>query len=736
MKKLISFAVLLLALTGCYNYSALWDAVNSHEQRIARLERNCADMNNNLTSLTLLMEALRGNDFITGVSAIVENGVEIGYELTFAKSGTIKVYHTDSDTIPVLCVREDEDGIFYWTLNGEWILDDDGNKLPAAGPEGAAGITPQLKIEEDYWYVSYDEGTTWEQLGKASGEDGEDGKDGEDGDSLFMEVTEDEDFVYLTLADGTILNLPKRVSLGIEFDQEDLVVLTPDSSREVAYKITSHLPAVVEVLASGDVNAKVIPDAEDAFSGVIVINSGAVIDEYCKVIVLVSNGEKVIMRTLALEKEAIDVEDAAEVLGGSEGGEVELPYISNVSCSVDIPEEAQSWISVAADVDTKAMERRSIRLVLEPNNGPEREAVVVLHNDDRSLTLEFRIYQKPAVTHIDGYVETLQLAETGNGIDIVLMGDAYTADLIADNTYRNDMVYMYNNLFTEEPFNTFRNLFNVYYVNVVSETAGYDTEGETALEGFFGEGTLVGGSDSTCFKYAMNALTEERVNEALIIVAMNSDRYAGTCYMYFMSDMPGDYGSGPSIAYFPKGDSETMFAQLLHHEACGHGFSKLSDEYAYEDYGQIPDEEKVVTESQQDEWGWWKNIDFTSDTLKVRWAHFLADERYQNEGLGCFEGGNTYWTGVWRPTENSIMRYNYGGFNAPSREAIYYRIHKLAYGADWEYDYEAFVKYDEISRSSSMKKEDAQGRINYVERAFVPTAPPVVVSGSWKDLLR
>jgi hypothetical protein len=316
------------------------------------------------------------------------------------------------------------------------------------------------------------------------------------------------------------------------------------------------------------------------------------------------------------------------------------------------------------------------------------------------------------------------------------MGDAYTADLIADNTYRNDMVYMYNNLFTEEPFNTFRNLFNVYYVNVVSETAGYDTEGETALEGFFGEGTLVGGSDSTCFKYAMNALTEERVNEALIIVAMNSDRYAGTCYMYFMSDMPGDYGSGPSIAYFPKGDSETMFAQLLHHEACGHGFSKLSDEYAYEDYGQIPDEEKVVTESQQDEWGWWKNIDFTSDTLKVRWAHFLADERYQNEGLGCFEGGNTYWTGVWRPTENSIMRYNYGGFNAPSREAIYYRIHKLAYGADWEYDYEAFVKYDEISRSSSMKKEDAQGRINYVERAFVPTAPPVVVSGSWKDLLR
>lgn len=737
MKKLISLAVLLFALAGCYNYSALWDAVNSHEQRIARLERNCADMNNNLTSLTLLVEALRGNDFITDVSAIVENGVEIGYELTFYKSGTIKVYHTDSDSIPVLSVREDEDGVFYWTLNGEWILDDDGNKLPAAGPEGKSGVTPQLKIEEDYWYVSYDEGATWNQLEKAVGEDGEDGEDGKDGDSLFMDVAEDENFVYLTLADGTVLNLPKRVSLEIEFDQDDLVVLTLNSSIDVHYKITSHIPAVVEVLASGDLKAKVVPDSADPLSGVISITCGSVIDDYSKVIVLVSNGEKVIMRTLVIEEEAIEVEENAEAFASSEGGEIELPYVSNVPCSVDIPDEAKTWISVATDVDTKAMARRSIKLVLEPNDGPAREAVVVLHNDDRSLTLEYRIYQKPAVTHIDGYVEILQKAEAGQGIDIVLMGDAYSADRIADSTYRNDMVYMYDNLFSEEPFKTFRNRFNVYYVNVVSETEGYETGGETTLKGYFGEGTHVGGCDSTCFEYALNALVEEeRMNEALIVVAMNSTRYAGTCYMYSLHDMPGDYGSGPSIAYFPKGESEVMFARLLHHEACGHGFAKLSDEYAYEENGQIPDEKKASTESQQDEWGWWKNVDFTSDTLEVRWAHFLADERYQNEGLGCFEGANTYWTGVWRPTEDSIMRHNFGGFNAPSREAIYYRIHKLAYGSDWEYDYEGFVKYDEINRSSSTGGDDAQSHINYVEKSFVPTAPPVVVPYSWKDLLR
>ncbi|MBR0305682.1 MAG: hypothetical protein IIX07_02585, partial [Lachnospiraceae bacterium] len=87
---------------------------------------------------------------------------------------------------------------------------------------------------------------------------------------------------------------------------------------------------------------------------------------------------------------------------------------------------------------------------------------------------------------------------------------------------------------------------------------------------------------------------------------------------------------------------------------------------------------------------------------KVRWNYFLEDERYANEGLGVYEGGLTYWTGVWRPTENSIMRYNVGGFNAPSREAIYYRINKLAYGKDWEYDYEDFVEYDAINRSAQV----------------------------------
>ena len=91
-------------------------------------------------------------------------------------------------------------------------------------------------------------------------------------------------------------------------------------------------------------------------------------------------------------------------------------------------------------------------------------------------------------------------------------------------------------------------------------------------------------------------------------------------------------------------------------------------------------------------------MDFTSDPEKVKWAHILSDERYADEPEGVYEGARNCSRGIWRPTYDSIMMDNKGSFNAPSREAIWYRIHKLAYGSDWLYDFEDFVKYDSVNR--------------------------------------
>ncbi|MDR1004004.1 MAG: leucine-rich repeat protein [Prevotellaceae bacterium] len=326
----------------------------------------------------------------------------------------------------------------------------------------------------------------------------------------------------------------------------------------------------------------------------------------------------------------------------------------------------------------------------------------------------------------NGKVTTLQTATKGNGIDIVLMGDGYSDRQIAAGTYDNTMTLAAEKLFTEEPYKSFRDYFNVYAVTAVSMTEGYE-HGNTAFGGFFGGGTYVGGNDETVFTYAQKAISEDRMDEALLVVMMNSDAYAGTCYMYYPS--AGDYGNGISVAYFPVGTDETSLEQLMHHEANGHGFSKLADEYAYEDMGEIP-ALAIENNKQQEPYGWWKNVDFTSDPTTIKWSHFLSDERYANDGLGAYEGGFTYWTGVWRPTENSIMRYNTGGFNAPSREAIYYRIHKLAYGESWTYNYEDFVAYDAINRKTST----SSGAFRFeIPKNYKPLHPPVVKKMSWRD---
>lgn len=323
----------------------------------------------------------------------------------------------------------------------------------------------------------------------------------------------------------------------------------------------------------------------------------------------------------------------------------------------------------------------------------------------------------------DGSVHVLQTASSGKGIHVILMGDAYSDRLIQDGTYNSVMSKALEEFFQEEPFATYRNSFTVSYVDVVSKNETVD--GETTLGTWFGEGTQIGGNLDTVEQYARRTMSEtgmETLDDALIVVLVNRNSYAGTCYMQLCED--GDYGRGCSIAFLPAGKGDYPFGDILRHEACGHGFAKLGDEYYYEDYGTIP-EDAVSSHKEAMKYGWWPNIDFVSDPSSVKWTNFLTDARYQNEGLGVFEGALSYLHGVWRPTMSSIMRYNTGGFNAPSRYAIWYRINKLAYGAEWTGAYEDFVTWDLAHRNAAPARPASRSRAP--EKPLPPLAPPVVI---------
>lgn len=322
---------------------------------------------------------------------------------------------------------------------------------------------------------------------------------------------------------------------------------------------------------------------------------------------------------------------------------------------------------------------------------------------------------------------TLQEAARGNGINVVLMGDAFSDRQIADGTYESVMRQTAEAFFSEEPYTSFKDLFNVYYVNAVSKNEGYVAGGETVFSCYFGEGTHVGGADELCMQYAQSVgFTDEQMQDVLIIVMMNSTKYAGTCWMYYNTNCIGDYGRGTSVAYFPIGTSYEDLSAVLHHEAGGHGFAKLADEYAYEYMGTIPDHEILDYQRSREDYGWWKNTDYISDPTQVYWSKFIDDSRYDFENIGVYEGACTYWKGAYRPTESSIMRNNVGGFNAPSREAIYYRIHKLAYGDSWTYDYEGFVSWDLNRRVRSRS-------VSVSQKKYPLAAPPVIINARWEN---
>ena len=327
----------------------------------------------------------------------------------------------------------------------------------------------------------------------------------------------------------------------------------------------------------------------------------------------------------------------------------------------------------------------------------------------------------------DGTVECLQSASVGEGVNIVLIGDGFSDRMVADGRYRERMEMTADALFSEAPLAHFRDYFNIYAVTAVSANERFAANTTTALKCQFGEGTLISGDNYRCFDYALKAVPSKAIDDTLIVVVVNSERYAGTTYMYH--PILGDYGAGAAIAYIPIADSYQTFRGLICHEAVGHGFAKLDDEYTLEGMGAITAEAKD-SRKRREAYGWLKNTDIYHHPKMVKWAHLLALPRYVAEGLGAFEGASTYATGVYRPTEQSIMNKNVGGFNAPSREAIFQRIHRLAYGSGWVYNFEEFNNYDV---TNLMNPATDHLQLNSDNQMLISTHEPVVYPYSWSN---
>lgn len=423
---------------------------------------------------------------------------------------------------------------------------------------------------------------------------------------------------------------------------------------------------------------------------------------------------------------------------GQKGGQVQVPFVYNGTDDdpkiyVSYDGNFEKMWDRSSNNNTKQVELVSVEPITRSNWTATFKILENTEKGDREGTFCFTVYkdeageEKYSSNYItikqtgvgantstdysqDGKTFVMQTHTKGSGIPIVLLGDGFVDKDIDNGNYKKKIDRAFAALFVVEPVKSLKEYFDVYYVNVVSKNDAYGDGYETALGVKFegGHSTGISCDDDAVAEYAMKvdalAKNEFKVDNMLMIVTINDNRYAGTCVIYNDGIAHSDgVTRGYSIALVPLDtSSEDGYEHTLWHEALGHGFGKLADEYAYEENGTLEEtssEYRYLKQAQK--FGLYANVTVESDVTKSPWARLAADSHYSAEKLGCYEGAYTYFGGVYRPTDTSIMRNNTDGFNAPSREMIYRRAMMIANDGEFTYNYDDFVAFDKPSWDSS-----------------------------------
>lgn len=415
--------------------------------------------------------------------------------------------------------------------------------------------------------------------------------------------------------------------------------------------------------------------------------------------------------------------EADSIQVGTEGGAINIYFATNMGNNEFAIYSSSLWLTQSVNHSRTTDETEYVMpLTVLPNpNGQERSAYIFFMDADEGVQGEpfatVTIVQDGLLSgeestdySQDKTVRIIHEATKGAGIPVVIMGDGFMDTEIEEGYYDEVMDQAFSYLFSEEPASSLLDYFDVYAVTAVSRNSGVGIGHETVfsceLEG--GGSTGIYGDDEAVMEY-VQCVEDIDIENTLAVVILNTSDYAGTTYFGY-TDLQGEYTEF-AISYCPVIYSLTneYFRTVLTHEAIGHGFAKLADEYFYEENGTIPESEvKFIQEVQPR--GWMRNIDFTTDTGNVLWSAFLADSLYTSEQLGIYEGADTYMYGVYRPSIESMMNSNQSGFNAPSRLEIYKQVMKL--GESRETTYGEFTAFDSTTPAVQAETRSSSVAIN------------------------
>ena len=364
-------------------------------------------------------------------------------------------------------------------------------------------------------------------------------------------------------------------------------------------------------------------------------------------------------------------------------------------------ESIPNWCSLS---QTSGNKKTELVLTIDQMSGTsERTGEIVFKLKDQDYRHTCTVTQY-GYEYAEDEVITLQKATRGNngGINLVFLGDGFDAKDIAEGEYMAAMQEQVENFFGIEPYKTYRDYFNVYTAIAVSPETGIGTVNTIRYAKF--ETTYTGGVGLRCdydavFQYALDmktTVTRDNLHQSLIIMVPNSTDYGGICQMW---------DDGSAIAFCPMSTYGYPLDTrgVIQHEAGGHGFGKLGDEYIYHnefiDFCPCTCCGHVYEFNIAKANGWYDNLSLTGKTNEVPWSHLIYDEKYSGF-VDIFEGGYMHNRGVFRSEQNSCMNNDIPYYSTISRESIVRRI--KAYAGE-EYSFEDFKANDKVEASVSTR---------------------------------
>lgn len=398
--SILSLVVFGFASMSCYDDSELWETVEDLDGRVQTLEDLCTKLNTNLTALSTLVQSMEKGDYVVSVSPLKEGSVEVGYRIVFKENGPVDIYHgqdgadgkdgqdgtdgkdgqngTDGEDgadgkTPEFGPKKDVDELYYWAVDGEFVMDAEGKKIPLV----TVGATPQLKIEDETWFVSYDDGNEWEELGAAVSVG-------------IKEIEEVDGELVITMADGSQIAVPLGSPMKVVLGEFDAATLQYGNDLVIPYTIEGvEGEAVVFLLKEGEGFVVELVE-ETATSGKVTVSQqeAAETEKKLKIgIFAVGEDGTTVSQAVRLvsgvfysvegNKETYDVEAA--------GGKVEFTVATNAAFEVKTGAE---WITYA---QTKAVEEKVLSFDVAANEGEAREAAVEIVSGD--ITLGFTVAQ-------------------------------------------------------------------------------------------------------------------------------------------------------------------------------------------------------------------------------------------------------------------------------------------------------------------------------------------------------